>query len=167
MENKVSQIRVDGRQTGVVGLEYNIQTIVEWAKEKTEAEITGELLKRVGKRNYIPSTIKEAYGKALFREYKKFMGEDVEEEAFCGLQVVILGPGCAQCASLESSVRDVMAEGNLAGDLLHVTDIKEIGRYEVMGTPALIINGKVVAVGSVPEKKKIQQWLLEAAQNIS
>jgi len=51
--------------------------------------------------------------------------------------------------------------------LRHVTDANEIGRYGVMGTPALIINGKVVAVGSVPEKKKIQAWLSEAAPNIS
>jgi protein-disulfide isomerase len=56
-----------------------------------------------------------------------------------------------------------MAEINLAGELTHVEDVKEIARYGVMGTPALIINGKVVAVGSVPEKKKIQQWLTEAA----
>ena len=56
----------------------------------------------------------------------------------------------------KSLLRDVMAEMNLAGDLRHVTDVKEIGQYGVMGVPALIINGKVVAVGSVPEKKKIQ-----------
>ncbi len=56
---------------------------------------------------------------------------------------------------------------NLAGDLRHVTDAKEIGRYGVMGTPALIINGKVVAVGSVPEKKKVQQWLSEAVAKMA
>jgi len=59
-------------------------------------------------------------------------------------------------------VRDVMAEMDLAADLTHIDNIKEIGRFGVMGTPALIINGKVVAVGSVPEKKKIKQWLIEA-----
>ncbi|PKN68595.1 MAG: hypothetical protein CVU43_18410 [Chloroflexi bacterium HGW-Chloroflexi-5] len=53
------------------------------------------------------------------------------------------------------------------GNLQHVTDAKESGQYCVMGTPALILNGKVVAVGSVPEKKKIRQWLSETAQNIS
>ncbi len=162
MENKVTQIRVEGRPTGVVGLEFAIKNIVEWAKGKTDAEIITELLSRVEKRNYIPFSIKQAYGKALLREYKKSIGEEVEEEPLAGLEVVILGPGCAQCSSLETSVRDVMAEMNLAGDLAHVTDTKEIGMYGVMGVPALIINGKVVAVGSVPEKNKIQQWLTEA-----
>lgn len=167
MENKVTQIRVAGRPTGVVGLEYAIENIVQWAKGKTDGEIISELLSRVEKKNYIPSSIKQAFGKALSREYKKFIGEEVEEEPLVGLEVVILGPGCAQCSSLETNVRNVMAEMNLAGDLAHVTDAKEIGRYGVMGVPALIINGKVVAVGSVPEKKKIQQWLAEAVQNIS
>jgi len=161
-ENKVTQIRVEGQMTGVIGLESVLADIVQWAKGKEDAEITAELLIRIEKRNYIPSKIKEAYGKALLREYKKFIGEKVEEEAISGLQVLILGPGCAQCSSLETNVRNVMAEMNLAGDLTHIEDIKEIGRYGVMGTPALMINGKVVAVGSVPEKRKIQQWLTEA-----
>ncbi len=167
MENKVTQMSVEGRQTGVIGLEYAIRNIVEWAKGKDDVDISMELLNRIEKRNYIPSKIKEVYRKALLREYKKYLGQEVEEEAVSGLQVVILGPGCSQCSSLESRLRDVMAEMNLAGDLRHVTDAKEIGRYGVMGTPALIINGRVVAVGSVPEKKKIQTWLSEAAQNIS
>jgi hypothetical protein len=59
-------------------------------------------------------------------------------------------------------VRDVMAEMNLAGDLTHVTDLREIGKYGVMGTPALVINRKVVSVGTTPEKRKIHQWLEEA-----
>lgn len=163
MENKVSQISVEGRQTGVIGLEYAIQNIVEWAKGKNEDDISTELLSRVEKRNYIPSKIKDIYRKALLREYKRYLGQEVDEDVVAGLQVLILGPGCPQCTSLESNVRNVMAEMNLAGDMRHVSDLKEIGRYGVMGTPALIINGKVVAVGSVPEKKKIQTWLTEAA----
>jgi len=50
----------------------------------------------------------------------------------------------------------------------HIRDIKEIGRYGVLGTPALIINGKVKSVGSVPLKSKMIAWLKEAqglAQN--
>lgn len=164
MDNKVSQIRVEGRLTGVIGLEQAIQSIREWAQQKNDGEITAELFNRIAQRNYIPSGIRPAYEKALLCEYKKYLGQNVEAEIGGGLEVVILGPGCAQCSSLESRLRDVMAEMNLAGDLRHITDIKEIGRYGVMGTPALIINGKVVAVGSVPEKKKIQAWLSEAAQ---
>ena len=53
---------------------------------------------------------------------------------------------------------------DLAGDLEHVRDIKEIGKYGVMGTPALIINGTVKAVGKVPPKNRIKKWLVDATE---
>ena len=37
-----------------------------------------------------------------------------------------------------------------------------IGKYGIMGTPALVINKKIVSVGTTPEKRKIRQWLEEA-----
>ena len=57
---------------------------------------------------------------------------------------------------------EVMAEMDLSGDLEHVRDIREIGKTGVMGTPALIINGRVRAVGKVPPKDRIRRWLEEA-----
>ena len=58
---------------------------------------------------------------------------------------------------------DVMEEmaGRYVDQSDHVRDIKEIGAYGVMGTPALIINGKVMAVGKVPAKAKLKKWLSE------
>jgi len=55
-----------------------------------------------------------------------------------------------------------MSEINLIADIEHVRDIKEIGKYGVMGSPALLINGKVKSVGKVPPKNKLQEWLKEA-----
>jgi len=52
---------------------------------------------------------------------------------------------------------------NLPADFEHVTDIKEIGKYGVMGMPVLIINGKVMSAGRVPTKGKIKEWLSEFA----
>lgn len=165
MDNRIIQIRIGGQAIGLIGLNSILAEVAQWAKEKEEAEITAELLNRVEKRNYIPSKIKEIYGKALLREYKKSIGEKVEDEPSDDLQVVVLGPGCAQCSSLESILRDVMAEMNLPGDLRHITDLKEISRYGVMGVPGLLINNKIVSVGIVPNKKIIRQWLMEATEN--
>ena len=53
----------------------------------------------------------------------------------------------------------VMNEIDLAGNIEHVTDINAFSEYGVMGTPALIINGKVMAVGSMPPKAKLKTWL--------
>lgn len=43
---------------------------------------------------------------------------------------------------------------------------KEIGAYGVMGTPALIMNGKVKSVGKVPAKKQLKDWLIEAKRSL-
>jgi hypothetical protein len=112
--------------------------------------------------NYILGSARDNYAEAFVREFRKFLGQPIEEETLDRLEVLILGPGCAQCSRLETNVRDVMAEMKLPGELNHITDMLEIGQYGVMGMPVLVINKKVVAVGSTPEKKKIRQWLDEA-----
>ena len=57
---------------------------------------------------------------------------------------------------------EAMSQLGLAADMEHISDIKEIGQSGVMGTPALVINGKVKSVGTVPPKSKIIAWLKEA-----
>ncbi|TES89675.1 MAG: thioredoxin family protein [Desulfobacteraceae bacterium] len=81
------------------------------------------------------------------------------------MEIKVLGAGCPRCDHLKQEVMAVMVELKLAADIEHVTDIAEIGRYGVMGTPALIINGKVAAVGSVPSKAQIKAWVKEASKN--
>lgn len=59
------------------------------------------------------------------------------------------------------------AETKIPADIEHVTDLKEIGSYGVMGSPALIINGKVMAVGNMPPKQQLKELLLKAAANLA
>jgi hypothetical protein len=59
-------------------------------------------------------------------------------------------------------IMEILTELQLPAGVDHVTDMKEIARYRVMGAPALIINGKTLAVGSVPPRDRIKKWLLEA-----
>ena len=71
--------------------------------------------------------------------------------------------GRPELSRLEMDVMEVAAEMNLPAAVDHIRDIKEIGSYGVMGTPALVIDGKVVSVGAVPSKEKIRQLLSEYA----
>jgi hypothetical protein len=159
---KITQIRVKGNMVGLVGLQDVMEAMKTDYSLLSDEMIGEEMISRLAAHNYIPDSARENYAKALVREFRMFLGQPVEEEKLEGLEVLILGPGCAQCSRLEMDVRDVMAEMNLAGDLTHVTDLREIGKYGVMGTPALVINRKVVSVGTTPEKRKIHQWLEEA-----
>jgi small redox-active disulfide protein 2 len=110
------------------------------------------------------SKVKDTYEAAFFREYKKFIGEPMPEDPSGPIQIKVLGPGCPSCDKLEQDLMAVMAELNLPADLDHVRDVKEIACYGVMGNPALVINGKVVAVGRVPSKSQLKEWLRTASK---
>jgi len=59
------------------------------------------------------------YARALAREFKKLLGEKMEEDVFL-LQVRILGPGCLNCQWLERETMAALAGLNLAADFDHV-----------------------------------------------
>lgn len=75
------------------------------------------------------------------------------------LTVKILGSGCANCKKLESVARDAASETGVQAEFLKVTDMKEIMKYDLLSTPALVINEKVVSSGRIPTKAEIQGWL--------
>jgi hypothetical protein len=54
---------------------------------------------------------------------------------------------------------EVLTELELAADFEHVTGIKKIARYGILQSPALLINNKIVAKGSVPSKTQLIEWL--------
>jgi small redox-active disulfide protein 2 len=155
------QIKVDTFMVGIIGLKAVMEEMADEYEDKPDEEIQRELLKRLSKRNYISNKAEDGYAKAFLGEFKKFLGKPYEEEASHGLELKVLGPGCPQCDKLEHELMAVMAETGIVADIEHVRDIKEIGKYGVMGTPALLVNGKVKSVGSVPPKNKLIEWLKE------
>lgn len=161
-ENDVMQIRVGNSPVGIMGLKNVMEDLAEEYGDRPDQEILEELVNRLAKRNYIPQNARENYGKAFLREFKKFLGKPYVQEVSGGVEIKVLGQGCTQCDRLERDLMEVMAEIDLAADLEHVRDIKEIGKYGVLGMPALIINGKVMSVGRVPPKAKLKGWLEEA-----
>lgn len=166
LENDVTQIRVKGNLVGIVGLKKVMTEMAADYGQQADDVIGEEMVKRLSAKNYIPGSVKANYAKAFIREFRIFLGQPVEEEAVTELSVIILGPGCAQCSRLETDVMDVMAEMNAPGEMIHVTDAREIGKYGVMGTPALVINKKIVSVGTTSDKKKIRQWLADALRQV-
>ena len=165
-QKDVRKIKVGKNVIGIIDLNNTLEVVAKDFAGKPEAEIQAELLKRLSKGNYIPDNIREEYGKAFLREFSKFIGRPYEKVVFEGLEVKVLGQGCTQCDKLEQELMHVMAEFEIIADIEHVRDIKEIGKYGVMGMPALIINGKVKSVGRVPPKNKLIEWLKEAKEKL-
>ncbi len=158
-KDDVKQIKVGSHTTGIIGLKNVVEEVAKEFADKQDEEIQAELLKRLSKKNYISDRTRESYGKAFLREFNIFLGKPYDEDDSEGLEIKVLGPGCAQCDRLEMELMEIMTEMNLPADLEHITDIKEIGKYGVMGMPALIVNGKVMCTGKVPTKRKLKEWL--------
>jgi len=163
-EKDITQIVVNGNRIGIVGLKAAAEAMAGPYAGKGDDEIRAELLRRLSEANYIPRKLTEDYGRALLREYKKILGMPVEEEEepSRGLEIKILGPGCARCDLMTKEVMGALSEMGVAAGVDHVTDIREIVKYRVMGSPALVINGRVVSVGQVPDCAKIKKWIAEA-----
>lgn len=78
------------------------------------------------------------------------------------MEIKVLGPGCANCTTLEQRTKEALAASGLAADVVKVTDYGEIASYGVMSTPALVIDERVVVSGRVPQVDEVQKLLAEA-----
>ena len=67
----------------------------------------------------------------------------------------ILGTGCPKCKSITRIVQDVVKENNIDATIEKVADIMEIIKFNVMTTPALVIDDVVTIKGRVPSKDEV------------
>jgi small redox-active disulfide protein 2 len=75
------------------------------------------------------------------------------------MKIKILGSGCPSCKKLESNVLLALAAINKEAEVEKVTDIKDIMSYQVMATPALVLDGKVMFSGRVPSVELLKEML--------
>jgi hypothetical protein len=161
MEEKDYRLVLIGNtQVGLIGLKEIFEELKSQRKQ-SESALKEMLVEKAGKKNYIPNSVKGEYEKALFKEFKKFLGEKVEDEKGGFLEVAILGPGCYSCNKLEQDVMAVLSETDIQANLNHISDPKLMTQYGILPTPALIINGKVKSRGTIPPKSMIKKWLEE------
>ncbi len=74
-------------------------------------------------------------------------------------KIQVLGTGCAKCKTMTTIVESVVKENNLNATIEKVEDIMEIMTFNVMTTPALVINGVVSIKGRVPSKNEVLDLL--------
>ena len=164
---EVTQIKIGNHSVGLVGLKEALNDMAEAYAEQPDDVVAEELLNRLSKKNYIAEKVKKDYRRAFVREFRKSLGQPFDDESPEGLEIKILGEGCAICNSLENEVREVLSEMSLGADLEHVREPEQIAKYKVRGTPALLINGKVMSTGTPPSKKNIIKWLEETGYHKS
>ncbi|MDD4245316.1 MAG: thioredoxin family protein [Candidatus Methanomethylophilaceae archaeon] len=82
---------------------------------------------------------------------RKYTGE--------GAFVKVLGTGCSKCRKLEANARDALKEMGILQEVDHIDDIREIMKYGVMSTPALVVGNKIFSPGRVLGKEEIMRIL--------
>jgi len=75
------------------------------------------------------------------------------------MDIKILGTGCPKCKTLEQLTRDVVSKNGIEATVSKVDDIMEIMKYNIMTTPALVIDGKVVVKGRIPSADELKLLL--------
>jgi small redox-active disulfide protein 2 len=76
--------------------------------------------------------------------------------------IKVLGSGCSRCIQLEKIVRKLIATKNAEFQVEKVTEIQEIMKYNILSTPGLVIDGKLVSAGKIPSETEIARWLEQA-----
>jgi small redox-active disulfide protein 2 len=77
------------------------------------------------------------------------------------MEIIVLGTGCAKCKKTFEVVEKVIKENNIDAALRKEEDILEIVKYNVMGLPAVVVDGVVKLKGYVPSEKEIKEIINE------
>jgi len=78
------------------------------------------------------------------------------------LTIKILGSGCANCKKLEAVARAATEGAGIQAEYVKVTNQAEMLKYDILSTPALVINEKVVCAGRIPTQADVMCWLKSA-----
>lgn len=80
------------------------------------------------------------------------------------LTIKVLGSGCPNCKKVESIARQAVETMGIQAEVIKVTDYNKIMEYNIMSTPGLVINEKVVSFGRIPTPAEVTTWLASAME---
>ena len=80
------------------------------------------------------------------------------------LTIKVLGSGCANCKKLEAVAHQVVDQMGIQAEIIKVTEYSDIMAYNIMSTPGLVINEKVVSTSRIPGPAEITTWLADALE---
>jgi small redox-active disulfide protein 2 len=72
--------------------------------------------------------------------------------------IKVLGTGCSNCKATVKLIEEVARGKGVEIALAKVEDVREIMKYNVLSTPGVVLDGKVVHAGGVPARGKVESW---------
>ena len=79
------------------------------------------------------------------------------------LTIKVLGSGCANCKKLEALAHQAVDQMSVQAEIIKVTEYPDIMAYNIMSTPGLVINEKVVSAGRIPTIGEVTTWIADSA----
>jgi small redox-active disulfide protein 2 len=80
------------------------------------------------------------------------------------LTIKVLGPGCDNCKRLAWLTERATTHLGVEAQIIKVTDYAEMMQYNIMSTPGLVINEKLVSAGRIPTEAQITAWVIDAVE---
>lgn len=151
-------LKVGAVSVGLIGLDVALTKILASPKLDILLAVS-RVYAEIACLNYIPASAAEKYRQAIEQEIVRLRGGPARANDH--LEVRILGTGCVSCNNLQKQVFEIVADHGIVADVFQVHDLDEIGRFGVLQTPALVINGQVKSMGRIPTRAQIEAWLLE------
>ena len=75
------------------------------------------------------------------------------------MEIKVLGPGCTKCKSTYNVIEKVLKENHIDAKLTKADDIMEMMNYNIMTTPAVVIDEVVKMKGQVPTESEVKKLL--------
>jgi small redox-active disulfide protein 2 len=80
------------------------------------------------------------------------------------LTIKILGSGCENCKRLAWLAERTVQHLGIEAQVIKVTDYNEIMKYNILSTPGLVINEKLVSAGRIPSETELTTFLTNALE---
>ncbi len=75
------------------------------------------------------------------------------------MKVKVLITDCSKCRTTFDIVERVIKENNIEAELIRVDSLEEIMKYNIMSTPAIVIDEEVVHKGHIASEKQALEVL--------
>ncbi len=74
-------------------------------------------------------------------------------------EIKVLGTGCKKCVKTAELIQLVASECGVPVTVVKETSPEVIMSYDVMRTPAVVVDDCLVHSGSIPHRKTVESWL--------
>jgi small redox-active disulfide protein 2 len=75
------------------------------------------------------------------------------------VKIEVFGVGCPKCRKMEENCKQAVKELGIKAEVTHIYDQVEMLKRGITDSPSLMIDGKLVVSGRVPEVQEIKKLL--------